>query len=81
MKEVFEMCGVEETDRLVAERMAMVGMWCVQFRPEMRPLMSVVANMLEGVVEIINPPYPFKHIATDEFITVHLEASKGIAVP
>ncbi|CAO2823614.1 unnamed protein product [Amaranthus hypochondriacus] len=40
------------------DRMVKTAMWCVQERPEMRPSMGKVAKMLEGTVEIMEPPKP-----------------------
>ncbi|KAF6142317.1 hypothetical protein GIB67_023342 [Kingdonia uniflora] len=56
-------CGVDEKDRETAERMVKVAIWCVQYRPESRPLMSLVVKMLEGGVEIPTPMNPFQHLA------------------
>ncbi|XP_057537754.1 putative receptor protein kinase ZmPK1 [Amaranthus tricolor] len=39
-------------------RMVKTAMWCLQERPEMRPSMGKVAKMLEGTVEIMEPPKP-----------------------
>lgn len=39
-------------------RMVKTAMWCVQEKPEMRPSMGKVAKMLEGTVEIMEPPKP-----------------------
>ncbi|KAA8515373.1 hypothetical protein F0562_019016 [Nyssa sinensis] len=55
-------CGIEENDRVKAERMCMVALWCVQDAPEARPLMSAVVKMLEGGVEIMAPPKPFHYL-------------------
>ncbi|PIN26128.1 Serine/threonine protein kinase [Handroanthus impetiginosus] len=55
-------CGIEEKDRVNAERMAMVALWCAQDSPEMRPPMSAVVKMLEGGVEIMPPPKPFHYL-------------------
>ena len=38
------------------ERMVVTAMWCVQAQPTMRPSMSSVMQMLEGVVDISLPP-------------------------
>ena len=38
------------------ERMVVTAMWCVQAQPTMRPSMSSVLQMLEGVVDISLPP-------------------------
>ncbi|KAK1426327.1 hypothetical protein QVD17_14998 [Tagetes erecta] len=39
----------------------MVGLWCVQENPSMRPTMRQVIQMLEGVIEVSEPlcPFPF----------------------
>ncbi|KAL9442764.1 hypothetical protein AB3S75_016186 [Citrus x aurantiifolia] len=55
-------CGIEENDREEAERMSMVALWCVQDCPETRPPMSAVVKMLEGGVEIVAPPKPFRYL-------------------
>lgn len=59
---MLSLCGIEEKDRGKAEKMAMVALWCVQYSPEERPLMSSVVKMLEGDTEIPQPPNPFKHL-------------------
>ncbi|GFP96266.1 probable receptor-like protein kinase at5g39020 [Phtheirospermum japonicum] len=57
-----EACGIEEKDRVKAERMGMVSLWYAQDWPESRPPMSVVVKMLEGGVEIMAPPKPFHYL-------------------
>lgn len=42
----------------MVDRMVKTAMWCVQERPETRPSMGKVAKMLEGTVEIMEPPKP-----------------------
>ncbi|KAK8351010.1 hypothetical protein V6Z12_A05G004400 [Gossypium hirsutum] len=58
--ELMMVCGVEDADRDTAERMMKTALWCIQYRPESRPLMSIVVNMLEGGVEIPAPSNPFE---------------------
>ncbi|KAL8214294.1 hypothetical protein R6Q57_003743 [Mikania cordata] len=36
----------------------MVGLWCVQENPSQRPTMRKVIQMLEGVIEVSEPPCP-----------------------
>ena len=55
-------CGIEEKYREKAEKMMKVAFWSVQYRPESRPLMSVVVKMLEGAIEIPTPSNPFPHM-------------------
>ncbi|XP_076916728.1 G-type lectin S-receptor-like serine/threonine-protein kinase RLK1 [Bidens hawaiensis] len=38
---------------------AKVGLWCVQENASLRPTMRKVAQMLEGVIEVSEPPCPF----------------------
>ncbi|CAN6688769.1 unnamed protein product [Malus baccata var. baccata] len=64
--ELMAVCGIEEKDKERAERMVKVALWCVQYMPEARPLMSVVVKMLEGAVEIPTPSTnPFRHLMPD----------------
>ncbi|KAM1761384.1 hypothetical protein ACFX12_004152 [Malus domestica] len=48
--ELMAVCGIEEKDKERAKGMVKVALWCVQYMPEARPLMSVVVKMLEGAV-------------------------------
>ncbi|XP_058113721.1 rust resistance kinase Lr10-like [Magnolia sinica] len=70
-----ELYGIEEKDRLTAKRMAVIALWCVQFKPETRPPMSSVVKMLEGEMEIIAPPNPFQHLMpSKEVVTAWTES-------
>lgn len=40
------------------ERFVMVGIWCIQEDPSLRPTMKQVILMLEGVVDVAKPPCP-----------------------
>ncbi|BBG92842.1 lectin protein kinase family protein [Prunus dulcis] len=63
LREVMVVCGIEEKDKERAERMVKVALWCVQYKPEARPLMSVVVRMLEGAAEIPRPSVnPFRNL-------------------
>ncbi|KAL8142080.1 hypothetical protein V2J09_015112 [Rumex salicifolius] len=42
----------------MVDRMVKTAMWCIQEKQEMRPSMGRVAKMLEGTVEIMEPPKP-----------------------
>ncbi|KAM0052832.1 putative protein kinase RLK-Pelle-SD-2b family [Helianthus debilis subsp. tardiflorus] len=42
----------------------MVGLWCVQENPSMRPTMKKVIQMLEGDIEVTEPPCPFPFSVT-----------------
>ncbi|KAK3002123.1 hypothetical protein RJ639_022215 [Escallonia herrerae] len=53
-------CAIEAKDTEMAERMVKLALCCVQYRPEPRPLMSLVVKMLEGALEVPTPPNPFR---------------------
>ncbi|KAK9055249.1 hypothetical protein SSX86_026331 [Deinandra increscens subsp. villosa] len=55
-------CEIEETDHAVAARMLKVAFCCVQYKPDTRPMMSMVLKMLEGVLEVQEPLNPFTHL-------------------
>nr|WIL59820.1 nodulation protein [Melilotus officinalis] len=59
---MLELCGIEEKDHEIAERMLKVAQWCVQYSPHDRPLMSTIVKMLEGEIEISPPPFPFNNL-------------------
>lgn len=62
LKEMMIPCGIEEEDQEDVKRMCMVALWCVQYLPDERPLMSTVVKMLEGGVELAPPPNPFQYL-------------------
>ncbi|KAL5098120.1 hypothetical protein RYX36_002447 [Vicia faba] len=62
LEEAMIVCGIEEKNREIAERMIKVALMCVQYRQELRPIMSVVVKMLEGSLEIPKTLNPFQHL-------------------
>nr|GFC25768.1 G-type lectin S-receptor-like serine/threonine-protein kinase LECRK3 [Tanacetum cinerariifolium] len=42
----------------------MIGLWCIQENPSLRPTMRMVIQMLKGVVEVNDPPCPFPFSAS-----------------
>ncbi|XP_021746529.1 rust resistance kinase Lr10-like isoform X1 [Chenopodium quinoa] len=62
LAEMLSLVGIEEDDKEKAERMVKVALWCVQYLPNARPMMSSVVKMLEGGVSIDSPPNPFAHL-------------------
>ncbi|MED6134508.1 hypothetical protein PIB30_037646 [Stylosanthes scabra] len=58
---------LEEEHEVMGERMVKVGLWCVQYRPESRPMMSAVVKMLEGYEEIPEPSNPFQYLMDNGF--------------
>ncbi|GLT61356.1 hypothetical protein SLA2020_340690 [Shorea laevis] len=50
----------EEKDVRIAKKLAVVGLWCIQWHPVDRPSMKAVVQMLEGNGEDLTmPPNPF----------------------
>jgi hypothetical protein len=45
-------------DMKKVERFVKVAIWCIQEDPSLRPIMRKVMQMLEGVVDVPNPPRP-----------------------
>ncbi|GMN51705.1 hypothetical protein TIFTF001_020855 [Ficus carica] len=46
-------------DAKIAKKLAIVGLWCIQWHPMGRPAMKAVVQMLEGAEELTMPPNPF----------------------
>lgn len=69
-------CGVEDKNEEIAERMIKVALLCVQYRPESRPIISVVVKMLEGSLEIPDPSNPFQHMMGGSFAAHPVNASQ-----
>ncbi|XP_073144189.1 G-type lectin S-receptor-like serine/threonine-protein kinase LECRK3 [Henckelia pumila] len=40
------------------KKFVMIGIWCIQEDPSLRPNMKRVLHMLEGALEVPNPPHP-----------------------
>ncbi|KAM0052829.1 putative non-specific serine/threonine protein kinase [Helianthus debilis subsp. tardiflorus] len=54
--------ALDDMDKLTT--FMMVGLWCVQENPSMRPTMKKVIQMLEGDIEVTEPPCPFPFSVT-----------------
>ncbi|CAJ2674611.1 unnamed protein product [Trifolium pratense] len=56
----------EEGDVRIAKKLALVGLWCIQWNPVDRPSMKTVVQMLEGEGEkLMAPPTPFDSIGAN----------------
>ncbi|KMT20444.1 hypothetical protein BVRB_1g004380 [Beta vulgaris subsp. vulgaris] len=67
-------------DRVEAERLGMVAVWCIQDEEGARPSMGMVVKMLEGVVEVGVPPPPKllqALVAENSFVAAETENSFG----
>ncbi|XWS57426.1 hypothetical protein CRYUN_Cryun09bG0173400 [Craigia yunnanensis] len=53
----------------IARKMVIVGMWCIQTEPGLRPSMSKTVSMLEGDVDNLKfPPNPFPCISSCQML-------------
>ncbi|XP_044490892.1 rust resistance kinase Lr10-like isoform X2 [Mangifera indica] len=58
--EDLELPNVSEIEHLMAKRLCIIGLWCIQVRPADRPSMAKVMEMLEGNIDNLQmPPKPF----------------------
>ncbi|WJX28146.1 non-specific serine/threonine protein kinase [Trifolium repens] len=71
LEEAMIVCGIEEKNREIAERMIKVALWCVQYRPELRPMMSDVVKMLEGALEVPKTFNPFQYLMDGTNFATH----------
>ncbi|KAG9456699.1 hypothetical protein H6P81_001207 [Aristolochia fimbriata] len=46
------------------ERLVKLAIWCIQEEPSLRPSMKKVTQMLEGAVQVPEPPHPCSYIST-----------------
>ncbi|XP_035543558.1 rust resistance kinase Lr10-like, partial [Juglans regia] len=63
-KEDFRVFVEDDGDAQIAKKLAIVGLWCIQWHPMKRPSMKVAVQMLEGGDNLIMPPNPFATTAT-----------------
>ncbi|XP_018812025.2 rust resistance kinase Lr10-like isoform X2 [Juglans regia] len=49
----------DDGDTKIVEKLAIVGLWCIQWHPMDRPSMKLVVQMLEGGDKLVMPPNPF----------------------
>ncbi|RWR72239.1 LEAF RUST 10 DISEASE-RESISTANCE LOCUS RECEPTOR-LIKE PROTEIN KINASE-like protein 2.7 isoform X2 [Cinnamomum micranthum f. kanehirae] len=56
-----ELIGImDEEEKEIAKKMVLVGLWCIQTDPKIRPSMSRVLEMFEGSVQSLEmPPKPY----------------------
>ncbi|KAK1434796.1 hypothetical protein QVD17_00550 [Tagetes erecta] len=66
VNELMIVCAIEKKDQDDVERMLKVAFCCVQYRPETRPVMSIVVKMLEGALEVPKPLNPFTYLYTGD---------------
>ncbi|KAJ4826074.1 hypothetical protein Tsubulata_041706 [Turnera subulata] len=63
----------EEGDAKIAKKLAVVGLWCIQWNPGERPSMKTVVQMLEGEGEKLEkPPNPFGSSATTQKMSANV---------
>jgi hypothetical protein len=71
LDEALIVCGIEEKNREIGERMIKVALRCVQYRPELRPMMSDVVKMLEGALEVPKTFNPFQYLMDGTNFATH----------
>ena len=64
----------EEGDARIAKRLAIVGLWCIQWHPVSRPTMKIAVQMLEGDEELTMPPNPFASSGASETYNLKIPA-------
>ncbi|KAJ4839331.1 hypothetical protein Tsubulata_029966 [Turnera subulata] len=63
----------EEGDAKIAKKLAVVGLWCIQWNPGERPSMKTVVQMLEGGGENLEkPPNPFGSSAATQKMSANV---------
>ncbi|KAK9911938.1 hypothetical protein M0R45_035818 [Rubus argutus] len=61
-KDHLEMVDVTEEERVIIKKMVITALWCIQMKPNDRPSMNQVIEMLGGDVELLQlPNKPFLH--------------------
>ncbi|KAK7329264.1 hypothetical protein VNO77_23417 [Canavalia gladiata] len=68
LEELIIACGIEDKNKDIAKRMINIALYCVQYRPESRPIMSDVVKMLEGSIDIPKSLNPFQQFMDGNFI-------------
>ncbi|XP_011037042.1 PREDICTED: glycerophosphodiester phosphodiesterase protein kinase domain-containing GDPDL2-like isoform X2 [Populus euphratica] len=64
-----------EEDARIAKKLAIVGLWCIQWNPAERPSMKTVVQMLEGEGENLSkPPDPFSSSVPKRTSAGHMPA-------
>ncbi|QCD99337.1 brassinosteroid insensitive 1-associated receptor kinase 1 [Vigna unguiculata] len=72
-EEIIEMEDMTEDERKIIKKMIIVALWCIQLKPNDRPSMDRVVEMLEGDVEDLEMPpkpilYPDETVIEDQTI-------------
>nr|XP_027076891.1 G-type lectin S-receptor-like serine/threonine-protein kinase LECRK3 [Coffea arabica] len=63
--ELYKLVGDQEVvDMRKLERMMKIALWCIQDEPALRPSMKKVLLMLEGTVDIPDPPSPTSFLSS-----------------
>ncbi|KAK4268184.1 hypothetical protein QN277_024871 [Acacia crassicarpa] len=61
----------DDDDNRIAKKLAIVGLWCIQWHPISRPSMKMVIQMLEGEVDKLElPPTPFDNATSINSSTI-----------
>jgi serine/threonine protein kinase len=71
LEEAMIECGIDEKNKEIFERMVKVALLCVQYKQDLRPMMSVVVKMLEGSLQIPKIFNPFQHLIDGTNFATH----------
>jgi len=55
-EEDIDMEDLTEEEKIIAKKMIIVSLWCIQLKPSDRPSMNRVVEMLEGYIEDLEIP-------------------------
>ncbi|KAL5977780.1 hypothetical protein ACLOJK_036803 [Asimina triloba] len=77
MEEMFLCLGISGSDSEAAKKMALSALWCVQCQPDLRPTMSNVVKILEGMAPLRCPPNPFPQMSGDDSCHLRNGSPKG----
>jgi len=75
-EENIEMENMTEDEKKIIKKMIIVALWCIQLKPDDRPLMNRVVQMLEEDIENLEIPpkpilYPDETMTEDQTIKLY----------
>jgi serine/threonine protein kinase len=71
-KEDLQVFIENDRDAIIAKKLAIVGLWCIQWHPGDRPSMKGAIQMLEGGDNLTMPPNPFASTSSESINAVTL---------
>ncbi|XP_044493700.1 LEAF RUST 10 DISEASE-RESISTANCE LOCUS RECEPTOR-LIKE PROTEIN KINASE-like 2.1 [Mangifera indica] len=69
--EDLELQHVTEHEMVIAKKLCLIGLWCIQVKPSDRPSITKVIEMLEGNIDNLQlPPKPFFSSSSPENVSI-----------